>query len=303
VIGASLVVVLVIAWVAFALLRSLPAPRLELSVPVMSRIGQRQPVRAAGSLSSSPDLDELRGRDQRARRDTVEDVIEPWDVTVGGVRLACFIGGDIENPPLVLLHALGEDATTWEPIWTDLESRFRIIAIDMRGHGKSDWPGEYSFELMRDDVLGLVDELGIERFTLLGHSMGASVAYLIAEEHPSRVDRLVIEDAPPPYPQERRPVPDRPEGPLSFDWPVVPAIRAQVDEPDSRYWNLLGEITAPTFIVAGGSDSHVSQEKIAEAVERISDATMVTISAGHLVHETRPEEFLDALFGWLATTK
>ena len=237
------------------------------------------------------------------RRDTVEYVIEQQDVSVGDVRLACFTGGDLENAPLVLLHALGEDSTTWEPIWTDLESRFRVVALDLRGHGKSDWPGEYSFELMRGDVLGVLDQLGIERFTLLGHSMGASVAYLIAGEHPNRVDRLVIEDAPPPYPQRRRPVPDKPEGPLSFDWPAVPAIRAQVDEPDPRYWELLGEITAPTLIVAGGPDSHVSQEKIAEAATRISGATVVTIPAGHLVHEARPAEFLDALFGWLAMTQ
>lgn len=223
---------------------------------------------------------------------------ERLDVTVEGVRLACLLSGPVDAPPVVLLHALGERAADWEVVSGELSKFFRVVAIDLRGHGDSDWPGSYSFELMRDDVLGVLDRLGLHRVILVGHSMGGTVGYLIAEEHPGRVDRLVVEDAPPPYPRDRA-LPERPDGPLPFDWAAVPAIVAQVNNPERIWWQRLPEITAPTLLIAGGPASHVRQDMIEQAAARIADCRLLTIPAGHNIHRTRPKEFTDVALNFL----
>lgn len=199
---------------------------------------------------------------------------------------------------MVLLHALGERAADWDIVSGEFSRFFRVVAIDLRRHGASDWPGTYSFELMRDDVLGVLDRLGLHRVILVGHSMGGTVAYLIAEELPGRVDRLVIEDAPPPYPRDRA-LPDRPDGPLTFDWAAVPAIVAQVNSPDRIWWERLPAITARTLLIAGGPASHVRQDMIDQAAARISDCRLLTIPAGHNIHRKHPKEFTDAVLNFL----
>lgn len=88
----------------------------------------------------------------------------------------CHVSGAADAPALVLLHGLGDDASTWDVVGAEFARHFRVLAIDQRGHGLSDRPGAYSFELMRDDVLGVLDQLGLDRVNLLGHSMGGTVA-------------------------------------------------------------------------------------------------------------------------------
>ena len=225
-------------------------------------------------------------------------VSERRQVAVDGVRLVCHVSGARDAPALVLLHGLGDYGSTWEVVGEQFARHFRVLAIDLRGHGMSDHPGAYSFELMRDDVLGLLDQLGLDRVNLLGHSMGGSVAYLIAEKEPGRINRLVLEDTPPPFPWERA-VPDRPDQPLPFDWAVVPAIYGQLSQPDPAWSDRLTEITAPTLIIGGGPDSHIPQDKLEEAVTRLPNGTLQVIPAGHHMHTARPEEFTAAVLGFL----
>jgi pimeloyl-ACP methyl ester carboxylesterase len=202
---------------------------------------------------------------------------------------------------MVLLHALGQDSGTWEEVRPAFEERFFVVAVDGRGHGASARPRAYSFDLMRADVVGLLDALPLDRVTLVGHSMGGGVALRIAEEHPGRVARLVLEDVAPPYPRTGFDVGDPPDDAdqLPFDWPVVPAVIGEVNDPDPSWWDLLDRITAPTLFVAGGPESHIDQTKIAEAAARIADATVITIPTGHRVHEPRPREFVETVLGWL----
>ncbi|MFJ9520581.1 alpha/beta fold hydrolase [Kitasatospora sp. NPDC101801] len=211
-------------------------------------------------------------------------------IEVGGIRLAFQVSGPSDAPPVLLLHALGTDATDWEVVAPVLATERRVYALDLRGHGRSDWPGEYSLELMRDDVLGFLDAVGADRVDVVGHSMGGVVAYLLAEESPGRVDRLVLEDVPAPYP--RRPtVSARPAGRLGFDWEMVLAVRRQLDTPDPAWLERLGGITAETLVLAGGPRSHLSQEGVAELARRIPGGRVVTIPAGHLIHRTEPATF------------
>lgn len=217
----------------------------------------------------------------------------------GGIRIAAQLAGEPGSPWMVLLHALGDRADDWATVAEHFSSSYRVAAIDLRGHGRSDWPGEYGFELMRDDVTGVLDALGARDVVFVGHSLGGVVAYLVAEAQPDRIARLVVEDACPPYPRNGRPMPTRPDGELGFDWDVVAAIHAQLDDPDRRRWPALAAITAPTLLVAGGPTSHVPQELLVEASERIPTCTLVTIPVGHNVHAAQPEEFNEVVERWM----
>ncbi|MEU6611398.1 alpha/beta hydrolase [Streptomyces shenzhenensis] len=225
---------------------------------------------------------------------------EHRSIDVGGIRLACQVAGAASAPPVVLLHALGEDATDWDCLVPVLARSRRVYALDLRGHGRSDWPGDYSLELMCADVLRFLDTLEPGHVDLVGHSMGGVVAYLLAQDHPQRVRRLVLEDVSTPRPREPS-VPSRPDGELTFDWEVVPAVRRQIDRPDPGWLERLGRITAGTLVVAGGPDSHVPQDGVAELARRIPDGHLVTIPVGHLVHRAAPEAFAEVVTAFLLT--
>lgn len=220
---------------------------------------------------------------------------------VNGVLLACEAMGPADGPPLLLLHALGEDRTSWRAVAAGLAADgWRTLALDLRGHGESGHPGAYAYESMRDDVLALLDALGIDRVTLVAHSLGTVVASLVAMDRPGAVRRLVLEEGPLPFPADPpRPVPRAPDGPTPYDWRVVPAVAAQRNAPLARHWDGLAEITAPTLLVAGGPRSHLRQDQLAKVAERIPGARLITIDGGHLVHGERPAEFLAALRDFL----
>ncbi|MGW4456440.1 alpha/beta fold hydrolase [Streptomyces albidoflavus] len=217
---------------------------------------------------------------------------------VGGVRLAHRVSGPPQAPPLVLLHALGETAADWDAVTATLAREHRVHALDLRGHGRSDWPGEYSLPLMRDDVRGFLDALELDRVDLVGHSLGGIVAHLLAAEHPRRVAGLVLEDVPAPRPRPAT-TPVRPDGELAFDWDMVPVVRRQIDTPDPAWLGGLGRITADTLVVAGGPDSPVPQENVAELARRIPRGRLVTLPVGHLVHRSAPTEFTHTVLAFL----
>jgi esterase len=157
---------------------------------------------------------------------------------------------------------------------------------------------------MRDDLKAFADALSLDRFTLIGHSMGGTVASLFSERWPERLERLVLEDTIPPYPgimdpSESEPPEEAPEA-VPFDWRVLTSIVRQLYNPDLSWWNDLPMITVPTLIIGGGSTSHVPQEKLAEAAHLIPDCRLTTIEgAGHAVHRTRPGEYKDILRDFL----
>lgn len=225
-------------------------------------------------------------------------------VKANGITLTCRAWGPEDAPPVLLLHCRGADGTDWTPIAERLATGavpYRVYAPDLRGHGTSDWPGTepgataevYAYEAMRDDLLGLLTGLGVERADVVGHSLGGIVAYLLAQEAPGVVRRLVLEDVPAPIAFDPpRPPTERPAGEPPCDWAMIEATDARANDPDPMWWDHMGRITMPTLVIAGGPTSGVPQDRVAVLAERIADARLVTVDAGHLVHENRPEEFL-----------
>lgn len=217
-------------------------------------------------------------------------------VTVDGVRLAYRVHGPEAAPPVVLVHGRGENGTGWRGVTEELAADHRVYALDLRGHGLSDHPGRYGFEDLRDELGGFLRALGLAGATVVAHSMGGAAAYLLAQQEPALIGRLVLEEAPTFFPLDPpRPVAEHPDGPLPFDWEVVTTTDAQLNAPDPAWREGLTAITAPTLVLAGGPSSHVPQDHLTWLAERIPGARLVTIDAGHLIHASRPAEFLGAV--------
>ncbi|WP_406502004.1 alpha/beta hydrolase [Streptomyces sp. NBC_01590] len=229
---------------------------------------------------------------------TVEAFLDPevHSVHAGGTRLAHRVWGDPSAPPVVLAHGRCDNSRSWTVVAEHLAAEHRVYAFDFRGHGLSDWPGRYSFELFRDDLHAFLEARNLAGATVIGHSMGAAAACLLAGREPGLIGRLVLEEMPPPFPLDPpRPPAERPEGELDFDWALVPSTDAQLNEPDPAWPELLGGITAPTLVIGGGPTSRIAQERLIRLAERMPDGRFVTIDAGHHVHTDRPEQFLAAL--------
>ena len=124
--------------------------------------------------------------------------------TVGGLRLHYREGGG-RGGPLLCLHGIGSNARAWDGLAADLAPGYRVIAPDLRGRGESDKPdGPYGRDAHVGDALGLMDCLGIERFVVLGWSLGAAVGVHLAALHADRVEKLVLVDGGDAPPPERR---------------------------------------------------------------------------------------------------
>ncbi|MEV0456544.1 alpha/beta fold hydrolase [Catellatospora methionotrophica] len=218
---------------------------------------------------------------------------------VGGVQLAYRVWGAADAPPVVLLHGIGGGGPgDWDTVARRLADRWRVYAVDQRGHGLSDRTSGYAIDVLVADVAALLDALKLERAAVIGHSLGGVVAYLFAARFPERVAALVVEDAGLMYP--RTPVPPRrPEGELPFDWDAVLALRSQIDEPDPRWRDEARGITVPTLLISGGPASYVRQETIAELAQAMPDGALTVIDAGHMVHQDRPDEFTAAVRAFL----
>lgn len=119
-------------------------------------------------------------------------------VTVQGLRLRYHDWGG-SGPPLLALHGAAAHAHWWDPVAPHLAGRFRVLALDWRGHGRSAWPRPpaYRTEDFAADLLGVIERLALGRPVVAGHSMGGQAALAFAAWHPERLSRLVVIDAKP----------------------------------------------------------------------------------------------------------
>ncbi len=115
-------------------------------------------------------------------------------VTIHGHRRAYRIAGS--GPVILLLHGVGDNSTTWDSVHAKLAQRFTVIAPDMLGHGESDKPrADYSLAAFANGVRDLLLALGIDRVTVVGHSLGGGVAMQFVYHYPQFVERVVLVSA------------------------------------------------------------------------------------------------------------
>lgn len=109
-----------------------------------------------------------------------------------GARIYWRAQGEPARPPLVLLHAIGTDSTLWDRTVPALVDRFRLLRVDLRGHGASDSPGgDYALALLAQDVAAAMTAAGVGRAAVAGVSLGGMVAMQLALDRPDLVTALI----------------------------------------------------------------------------------------------------------------
>ena len=137
-------------------------------------------------------------------RDSEVVLPQSHEFHLGRMRFHYLDWGNKHRPTIVFLHGGALTAHTWDLVCLALRDDFHCVALDQRGHGDSDWAadGDYSIGAALSDSKGFVDHLGLDKFILVGMSLGAINSLAFAAAHPERLSHLVIIDA---GPEMRRP--------------------------------------------------------------------------------------------------
>jgi pimeloyl-ACP methyl ester carboxylesterase len=172
-------------------------------------------------------------------------------VTLGGLRFHYRDWGSPSAPPLVLLHGYQGNARQWDTLAQAMVARYRVLALDQRGHGESAWPtdGDYRPERVVEDFAAFVDALGLAQCSVVAFSFGGHVAYSYAAAHPERISQLVMMESsiPPPTPAWEALLAAVVGLPLVFDTPDgavrqfnAVGLASSTPEDELRHWVLTG---------------------------------------------------------------
>ncbi|MGY1708702.1 3-oxoadipate enol-lactonase [Geodermatophilus sp. SYSU D00758] len=241
--------------------------------------------------------------------------------------------GPADAPVVVLSNSLGATRGMWDPQVPALAERFRVVTYDTRGHGDSPAPpGPYSLDDLVDDVVALLDRLGVARAHVAGLSLGGMTAMRMAAREPGRVDRLVLlatSARTEPQGFLDRAAAARAEGTASFAPTVVgrwltppyaaghPDLVARLEAmiagcDDEGYAACaevvsavdlradLARITAPTLVVSGTEDPALPPEHQEAIAAGIAGAELLRVSPGaHLPNLEQPLQVTGALLAHL----
>jgi pimeloyl-ACP methyl ester carboxylesterase len=129
--------------------------------------------------------------------------IQRLDVPVAGGKLAAFRLGDpgIKRPTVLAVHGITSSSRAWLAVARALGERASLVAVDLRGRGASSaLPGPYGLDVHVEDLLAVLEVLGLERAVLAGHSLGAYIVARLGAAHPERIKALVLIDGGLPIP-------------------------------------------------------------------------------------------------------
>jgi 3-oxoadipate enol-lactonase len=259
-------------------------------------------------------------------------------IKANGIEMNYELSGKEGAPQVMLSHSLGSSLAMWEPQMEALRLHFRVLRYDTRGHGGTESPGGfYSFDLLAEDAISLMDALNIEKVNWVGLSMGGMIGQAVALAHPDRLTSLALCDTAAALPPDAQPVwierirTAREKGLaqlvdgtmerwftrpfLSVNPPEVRRIRKIfLDTPVDgfigcseairglQYLERLHEIDAPTLILVGADDQGTPVSASEAMRDRIRDARLYVIpSAAHLSNVEQAEVFNRELLAFLKT--
>lgn len=241
-----------------------------------------------------------------------------------------------EGKPMMILHGLFGFSDNWQTHSKKFAEYYRVILVDLRNHGHSDWSDEFSYDLMAQDVFELFQELDIKNVILLGHSMGGKVAIRFAQQHENLLEKLIVVDiGTKAYPMHHEHIL---AGIHSVDLESLTArsqaevmMRQHIDSEGTLqfllknlYWKEKGklawrmnvevleqkmaeilkempddEVFTPTLFVRGELSNYILDEDFEGLEDQFLDAEFATIAgAGHWVHAEAPEEFLETILSF-----
>ena len=242
-----------------------------------------------------------------------------------------------EGKPLVILHGLFGTSDNWQTHAKKLGEYYRVILVDQRNHGHSPWSEDFTYEHLAEDLERLILHLGIDQFTLIGHSMGGKTAMYYSQKYPTRLEKMVIVDIGiKQYPMHHNEII---KGIKSLDLTTISsrsaAEQAMIPFVDSYgvrqfllknlYWVEKGklawrmnvdvleremeeilapipniEVWTPTLFLRGAMSNYILDEDWDAIEEIFPDATLETIeNAGHWVHSEQPDEFIEKVLGFI----
>ena len=241
-----------------------------------------------------------------------------------------------QGPWVVMSHSLGCNLSMWDEQAAMLKARYRVLRFDTRGHGGSDAPaGAYTLDMFSDDLLGLLDGLGVESPHFIGLSMGGMIGMTFALKHPKRFRSLVLCDTSSRIPKEAGPVWEgrikiaAEQGmeplvePTLQRWFTEPFYKAnkpmmtRVGQmirntqapgyigcckaiPEIDVTDRLGAITCPVQVVVGDQDVGTPVAMSRAIHDAIPESELVVIaSASHLSNLEQPAAFNKAIAGFL----
>lgn len=241
-------------------------------------------------------------------------------------RLRHRLDGPSGGPVVAFSNPIGTSLEVWDQQAAALATRFRVLRYDHRGQGGSEvTPGPYALSTLAGDLVALLDELGIERASLVGLSLGGAVGMHVAAASPNRLDRLVLACTSAHFgPAGRwveRAATVRRNGIAGLVNPVlarwftagaraedVARCRAMLEAtPVEGYaaccealaeWDFrprLGEIRAPTLVLAGAQDPATPVDHAEEIARGIGAPLVVIEGAAHLANVEQPAAFASAL--------
>ena len=197
--------------------------------------------------------------------------------------------------PLILLHGNGEDSSYFEHQIAFFQDRYRVIAVDTRGHGKSPrGTAPLTLNQFADDLSAFMDELDIASAHILGFSDGANVAILFALAHPTRVKSLVLNGGNL-FPeglteQTRREIDEEYEQAVATnDEDQLELLRLMIDEPHIDPVQLSG-LNMPTLVEAG-TDDMIEEAHTRLIAESIPNAQLTLIEGTHFIAFENPDAF------------
>lgn len=257
---------------------------------------------------------------------------------VNGIFVQVDEKGSPDAPAVVFANSLGADLSMWSEQAAALARDYRVVRFDARGHGRTDaTPGDYTLDLLADDVLRLLDLLGIERMNFVGLSLGGMIGQVLGARAPDRVASLVLcatfASAPSDVWDERasmaRSSGVAPMVEATLERWLTPAFRAAHPEATEAVRRMIGEtsaqgyagcaaairdmdldgvaeqITAPTLLVAASEDVSATPAAMRSLQKRIAGARFTLLEeAAHLFTMEQPDrttqviaEFLDEFGG------
>jgi pimeloyl-ACP methyl ester carboxylesterase len=237
-------------------------------------------------------------------------------VPINDIQIYYEIHGD--GPPLILLHGGLGNAGYWEKQIPALSKKYKVIAMDSRGHGRSTFSEQpIGFALMASDVVALMDYLSIKKAHILGWSDGGIIGLDLALHHPDRLKKVIV------YGANYNPSgvrPDIGESKKFNDYIEKAAKDYQTLSPDPTRWDAfmenigqmwasepnftaeqLGGITVPMLILDGDNDELIYTEHTKEMARLIPTAELALVpGAGHFAAWENPEEFNKIVLKFLA---